>query len=129
MTCVATSSGVPFWRDAADAGVDAAGVFTHDHEVDVLRPFVLERGLHIGIQLHRPQVDVLIEGEARLEQNAYFQNAGLDVGMADGAQENGIELLELLQCTVRQDLAGALLALARIEPTASRVRFLAKMAT
>jgi hypothetical protein len=49
--------------------------------------------------------------------------------MADGAQENGIELLELLQCTVRQDLAGALLALARIEPTASRVRFLAKMAT
>jgi hypothetical protein len=79
----------------------------------VLRPFVLERGLHIGIQLHRPQVDVLIEGEARLEQNAYFQNAGLDVGMADGAQENGIELLELLQCTVRQDLAGALVALAR----------------
>jgi hypothetical protein len=31
--------------------------------------------------------------------------------MADGAQENGIELLELLQCTVRQDLAGALVAL------------------
>ena len=74
-------------RDAADAGIDAAGILAHDHEVDVFRSLVLERGLHIGIQLHRPQVDVLIEGEARLEQNAHFQNAGLDVGMADGAQE------------------------------------------
>jgi hypothetical protein len=29
----------------------------------------------------------LIESKARLEQNADFQDAGLDVGMADGAQE------------------------------------------
>jgi hypothetical protein len=31
--------------------------------------------------------------------------------MADGAQKDGIELLELLQRAVRQDLAGALVAL------------------
>jgi hypothetical protein len=62
--------------------------------------------------LHRPQVDVLIKGKARLEQNADFQDAGLDVGMADGAQKNGVELLELFQRAVGQDLAGALVALA-----------------
>jgi hypothetical protein len=41
-----------------------------------------------GFTLHRPQVDVLIESEAGLEQDAHFQDAGLDVGMADGAQEH-----------------------------------------
>ena len=98
-------------RDAADAGVDAAGVFTHDHEVNVRGSLVFERGFHVGIQLHRPQVDVLIKREARLEQDAHFQNAGLDVRVADGAQEDGVELLEFLQRTVGKDLAGTLVAL------------------
>jgi predicted Fe-Mo cluster-binding NifX family protein len=72
----------------------------------VLGSLVLERGLHVWIQLHWPQVDVLIKGEAGLEQDAHFQDAGLDVRVADGAQENGIELLEFLDRTVGQDLAG-----------------------
>jgi hypothetical protein len=74
-------------RDAPDAGVNTAGVLAHDHEVDVFRSLVLERGLHVGIPLHRLQIDVSIESKARPEQNADFQDAGLDVGMADGAQE------------------------------------------
>jgi hypothetical protein len=52
-------------------------------------------------------------GGSPFEQNAHFQDAGLYVGMADGAQEDGVELLELFDRNVGQDLAGALVALSR----------------
>ena len=40
-----------------------------------------------GKSLHRPQVDVLVELKAQLQQQALFQDARGDVGMADRAQE------------------------------------------
>jgi hypothetical protein len=52
-------------------------------------------------------------GEAGLEQDADLEDAGLDVGVADGTQEHGIELLELLDPAVGQNPAGPLVALAR----------------
>ena len=75
-------------------------------------PLSLSGRLDVGVQLHRAQVDVLVEREASLEQDADFEDAGLHVGMADGAEEHGIELLELLERAVGQDLAGPLVALA-----------------
>jgi hypothetical protein len=35
----------------------------------------------------RAQIDVLVEGEAGLEQDADLEDAGLDVRVTDGAQE------------------------------------------
>jgi hypothetical protein len=53
----------------------------------VLGALVLEGRFHVGVQLDRAQVDVLVQGKAGLEQDADLEDAGLDVGVADGAQE------------------------------------------
>ena len=50
--------------------------------------------------------------EAGLEQDADLEDTGLDLGMADGAEEHGIELPELFDRAVGQDLAGLQVALA-----------------
>ena len=51
--------------------------------------------LDAGKELDRPQVDVLIELKPQLQQQPLFQNARLHVGMADGAQVDGVELAQL----------------------------------
>ena len=55
---------VPVLERTMDYG--PTGVFAHDHEVDVLWALVLKRGLDVGVELDRAQVDVLVEGEAGL---------------------------------------------------------------
>jgi hypothetical protein len=52
----------------------------------------------------------LFQLEAQAQQNALFQNARLDLGMADGAQENGREFAQLLHHAVRQRFLGAQIA-------------------
>ena len=94
---MATSSGVPLYSEAAGAGVEALGVLADDDEVDVLGLLVLQRAVNAGIELDRAQVDVLVQLEADAEQHALLEDAGLDVGVADGAQEDGVELPQLLQ--------------------------------
>ena len=59
-----------------------------------------------------PQVDVLIELEPQLQQQAFLQNARLHVGMADGAQEDGVELAQLVDAAGGQRFAGLEVALA-----------------
>ena len=46
------------------------------------------------VQLGRTQVHVLVQVEAELEQQAAFQNARLDARIADGAQQDGVGLLD-----------------------------------
>ena len=72
-----------------------------------LGPLARERRLDAGKQLHRPQVDVLIELEPQLQQQALFQDARLHVGMADGAEIDGVELAQLVDGAGRQRFAGA----------------------
>ena len=68
--------------------------------------------LDAGEQLHRPQVDVLIELEPQFQQQALFQDARLHVGMADGAEVDGVELPELVDAAGGQRFAGLQVALA-----------------
>ena len=99
-------------RDAAGAGIDAAGVFPDHHVVDVIGTLVLERGLDAGIEAHRAQVDVLVEGKAQLQEDPLLEDPRLDVGVSDRAEQDRLVLLEILQATVGQNLTGALVAFA-----------------
>ena len=84
-------------HEAAGAAVDVFGVLAHDDEVDVSGPLSLSGRFDAGEQLHGPQVDVLVEAEARSKQQLALEDAGLHVGMADGAEEHGVELAELVE--------------------------------
>ena len=81
------------------AGVGALGVLPdHDH-VDVVRR-VQERAL----------VDVLVELEAHLEEQAPLDHAGRHAGRADGAEQQGVEAAPLLEHLVGEDRAVAQVA-------------------
>ena len=75
-------------HEALDAAVEVLGVLADDDEVDVGRAFVAQRRLDAGEQLHGPQVDVLVEAEAEVEEQLALEDAGGDVGMADGAEQD-----------------------------------------
>ena len=107
-TSVATRSGATAHR-AAGTAVQAFGAFTHDHEVDVTR--VGERRRDTLVQLGRTQVHVLVQVEAELEQQAAFQNARLDARIADGAQQDGVGLLDALLFLFRKNRAVTQIAL------------------
>jgi len=92
-------------RKSADAGVQAAGVFTDHAVVDLFRPFALERTLHAGIEFDRPQIDVLVQLETQFQQHAFFKDARLDVGVADRAEIDGVEAAQLVERRVGQRLA------------------------
>ena len=88
---------------SAGTAVQAFGAFTHDDEIDVTR--VGERRGNALVQLGRTQVHVLVQVEAELEQQAAFQNARLDARIADGAQQDGVGLLDALLFLFREDRA------------------------
>ena len=107
LSCSATSCGRAFEDKPAGPGVKAFVVFAHDDEVDVLRPFVLQRAEAFVIELHRAQIDVLLQLETHAQQDALFQNARLDVGMADRAEQDRRKLAQFVQHAVRQSFAGS----------------------
>ena len=88
---------------SAGTAVQAFGAFTHYNEVDVAR--VGERRRDTLVQLGRTQVHVLVQVEAELEQQATFQNAGLDARIAYGAQQNRIGLLDTVLFLLGEDRA------------------------
>jgi hypothetical protein len=77
-------SATPGWRPragcpvqgAAGAGVHALGVLPHDDHVAAVRGEARDRRRHAGQQLHRAQVDVLVEGEPHLQQQARSRTPG-----------------------------------------------------
>ena len=92
-------------NETAGAGVEALAVLAHDREINVLRPLVLERTVGGAEQFHRAEIDVLFQFEPQPQQEAFFQNAGLHLRVADGAEENGLVAAELLDGAVGQHLA------------------------
>jgi len=98
--------------EAAPARVEALVVLPHHHEVDVLGPLVLQRAFHARVELHRAQVDVLLQLEAQAQQQALLEHARSHVGVADRAEQDGVEAPQLLDRSVRQHLAGAQVTLA-----------------
>ena len=94
---------------AAGTAVQTFGAFTHHHEVDVAG--VGERRGDALVQLGGAQVHVLVEVEAQLEQQAAFQNAGLDARIAHGAEQNRVVGLDAPLFVLGQDRTIAQIAL------------------
>jgi len=97
---------------AADAAVQVFRVFADDDEVDVLRAAAGQRRLHAGEQFHRPEVDVLVELEPQVEEQALLEDPGSDLGMADRAEEDGVLGTEQVEPAFGNDLAGLQVAVA-----------------
>ena len=97
--------GRAFVHEALDAAVEVFGVLADDDEVDVGGAFVAQRRFDAGEQLHGAKVDVLVEAEAEVEQQLAFEDAGGDVGVADGAEEDRVELAELVEVVGREGFA------------------------
>jgi len=97
---------------AADAAVEVFGVFADDDEVDVLRAAAGQRRLHARQQLHRPKVDVLVELEPQLEEQALLQDARRHARVTDRAEEHGVLGAKQVEATFGHDLAGLEVAIA-----------------
>ena len=89
----------------ARAGVKPLVVLAHDDKINVLRPLVLERTVNGAIKFHGAEVDVLLQLETEAQQNAFFQDARLDLRMADCAQKNHLEPAEFVHGAVGQHFA------------------------
>ena len=87
------------------AAVQALGALSHHDEVDLAG--VGQRGGHARVVGGGAQVDVVVQGEAQAQQQAALQDAGGDGGVADGAQKDGVVVLDGLQVGIGEGLAGA----------------------
>ena len=99
---------------AAIAAVEAFGSLADDDEVDVFAGDHLsgEWGRYAGIEPARPEIHVVLEREAQLQQQPAFQQSAGHVGRAgsgaDGTEQDHVGIGELIQNRVRQHLAGPL---------------------
>ena len=79
-------------EDAAGIGVNAFGIFAEDDEVDVFRLDSFQRTQRRIEQADRAHVGVEIHFEAHAEQNFFGMDVGLDAGIAEGADQDGVEV-------------------------------------
>jgi folate-binding protein YgfZ len=77
---------------AASIRVNAFGVFADDDEIDVLRLDILQGAERRVEQPDRTDVGVEIHLEAHAKQNLFGMNVCLDARIAEGADQNGIEV-------------------------------------
>ena len=89
---------------AAVAAVEALGALAHDDEVDVAG--VGQGAGHAFVVLGGAQVHVVVEGEAQLEEEAAFEDAGGDGGVADRAEEDDVVAFDGLEVLVGEGVAG-----------------------
>src|SRR6185503_19152186 len=94
-----------FEQIATGTGIEPLVILADDDEVDMLRPLVLERAILRSEEFHGAKVDVLLELKTEAEQDSFFENARLDLGMAHGAQKDRLELPQFVDGAVRQHLA------------------------
>ena len=55
-----------------------------------------------GLSHVEHRLERLVEGEAQIEQNAFLEDTRLDVGVPDGAEQDGIELPHLLLMAIME---------------------------
>ncbi|VVB72078.1 Uncharacterised protein [uncultured archaeon] len=84
-------------RTAAYADVKVLCVLANYQEVDVFGSFILQRSPDAFQELDRAQIHVLVQVETHGQENALFQNAGLDSGVANSPEIYGGVASELLQ--------------------------------
>ena len=93
---------------ATVADVRALRALTYDDEVDTVRSHAFDRqwALHPGVEPDRAQVDVLVESEAKPQQQSAFQHATRNARVANSAEQDRVVSTYLGQNRVRQRLAG-----------------------
>ena len=104
--------GQPLEQQPPGTGVHALGVLADDHHVTAVRRQPGDRRRDTRQELYRPQVDVLVEREAHLEQQATLQHARRHVGGPHRAEQDRVDLVELCEGLVGQDLPGGEVAAA-----------------
>ena len=90
---------------AADLGILALVVLAHDVEIDLAGLAVLERRVDAGKQPHRPQIDVLLEVAADRDQQAPQRDMIGHAGISDGAEEDAVHALDLVEPVLRHHRA------------------------
>jgi hypothetical protein len=91
-------------QQAARADVGALGAFPHDHHVDL--GVARQRTPHARVEPGGPEVDVVVELEAQPQQQAALEDAARHGGVADGAEQDRVVLLELGEHRFGQELTG-----------------------
>ena len=85
--------GSSLFEEAADADVEAFGVFAEDHQVNVVGGAIAERGEARVEEFGGAGVDVEVELEAQAEEDVGGVLVGGDAGIAERAEEDGVELV------------------------------------
>ena len=91
------------------AGVRPLGALANHDEVDVR--VAGQRAVDAGEQPRRPQVHVVIQGEPHGQQQATLEHAAGHRWIADGAQQDCVVRLELVDHALGQGLPGLVVAL------------------
>ena len=84
--------GCALLEDAARVRVNAFGVFAEHDEIHVLRLDSLQRTQRGIEQADRTHIGIEVHLEAHSEQNFFGVDVGLDPRIAEGADQNGIEV-------------------------------------
>jgi len=80
-------------EETANADVETFGVFAEDHEVDFGEVAITERGETRMEEFGGAGVDVEVELETQAEEDVCSVLVGRDAGIAEGAKEDGVELV------------------------------------
>ena len=98
---VATSIGRPLCDATADAGILAFRVLAHDHPVQLRTGNMTQRTGDARQNSGRTNVGVLVERLADRQAQAPQRDVVRDVRSADGAEQDGVELAELIGAVCR----------------------------
>ena len=79
-------------EDAAGIGVNAFSVFAEHDEIDILGLDTFQRTQRRIQQAHGAHVRIQIHFEAHAEQDFFGMNVGLDPRIAEGADQDGVEV-------------------------------------
>src|SRR5690625_923150 len=90
---------------AAVADVRTFGALAHHHEVHVTG--VGQRGGHARHDATRPQVDVVVEAEPDLQQQATLEHAAGNTGVADRPEQDRVVAPQPVKFFVGQSLTGS----------------------
>jgi len=93
---------------AAGAGVRPLRALADDHQVDLRSAG--QRRADAGIEAHRPQIDVVVEGKAQGQQQPAFQHPGRHRRIPDRAEQDRVVPAQLLEDRERQGLPGRVVA-------------------
>ena len=92
---------------AAGSDIQAFIVFADDSEINILGLLIFNGAVAVVVEFDWAQVDVLLHFEAEAEQDAFFQNSGFHIRMADGAEQHNRELFQVTDGAVGQHFFGA----------------------